>query len=70
MSALDERRALAGDEYFKAGGLASERAVKAIESATRVRVTPELLATMDPAIGDRETRLRAAFEAAGFEVVE
>jgi len=41
-----------------------------IETATRVQITPELLATMDPATGNRETRLRAAFRAAGFEVVD
>lgn len=40
----------------------------AIETATRVKITPELLATMDPAVGNRETRLLAAFRAAGFEV--
>lgn len=40
----------------------------AVEVAVRVRITPELLATMDPAVGNREARLIAAFRAAGFEV--
>lgn len=42
----------------------------AIEVATQAKITAEMLATMDPAVGNRETRLKAAFRAAGFEVVE
>ena len=74
MSALDDRRRAAleawSDSYSAPDTATLDALDAAIDSATRVRITPELLATMDPAIGNRETRLRAAFEAAGFEVVE
>ena len=73
MSALDDRRQTAReaglDGISRFISLCPDMEA-AIETATRVRITPELLATMDPAIGNRETRLRAAFEAAGFEVEE
>lgn len=79
-AALADRRQRAREAYYDelSGGsiesgtdpvdVFAEALDAAIETATRVRITPELLATMDPAIGNREARLRAAFEAAGFEV--
>jgi hypothetical protein len=40
----------------------------AIEAATRVRITPEALACMDPGVGHRAERLTAALVELGFEV--
>ncbi len=76
MSEIDDRRERAteaaetADTGLTGEGYSWSAVVAGIETATRVRITPELLATMDPAIGNRETRLRAAFRAAGFEVEE
>lgn len=77
VSALEERRQRAreaGRDAYDAerdGGAIFEDALEAaIEAATRVRITLELLAAMDPGVGNRETRLIAAFRAAGFEVEE
>lgn len=40
----------------------------AVETATRVKITTEMLDAMNPAVGNREARLRAALAAAGFEI--
>lgn len=73
MSALEERRKAA----LEAGEAADDhqsytgRSIEvAIETATRVRITPAMLDAMNPHVGNRETRLRAALKAAGFEVEE
>jgi hypothetical protein len=75
MTALDDRRQNAREAFWDDWGGevmpgSAESFDVAIEVATRVQITPELLATMDPALGNRERRLKAAFRAAGFEVVE
>jgi hypothetical protein len=75
MSALEDRRQAAREAYhdatdppekFSDRGLAD-----AIETATRVRITPEIIEAAYPVLGRYltvEQRLTAAFEAAGFEV--
>lgn len=72
MSALNDRRQRAREAYHDATDLPekfSNRGLdEAIETATRVQITPEMLDAMNPAVGNREERLKAAFEAAGFEV--
>lgn len=40
----------------------------AIETATRVQITPEIRAAFAATWGPNHAKLRAAFEAAGFEV--
>lgn len=72
MSEIEERRQRAREAFYDVIETThADSAIEAaIETATRVQITPELLATMDPATGNREARLRAAFRAAGFEVVE
>jgi hypothetical protein len=46
------------------------RAQHAIDAVMRVKITDEALALMDPAVGDRLTRLTAALAELGFEVEE
>jgi hypothetical protein len=77
VSPLDARRQAAREAAFDApNGPASGDIEPAIEAATRVQVTPEIIAAGYPsALTDRDRKLcaplmAAAFEAAGFEVVE
>lgn len=71
-TALDDRRQRAReaayDARMSAAGDDDVAITVGIETATRVQITSEMLDAMNPAVGNRETRLRAAFEAAGFEV--
>lgn len=41
---------------------------EALNKAMSVKITPEMLDAMNPAVGNREAQLRAAFVLAGFEV--
>jgi hypothetical protein len=77
--ALDDRRQRAREAYYdryalgdNIGGSARKAAVsECIEIATRVRITPEIVAAAE-ASGDYAyvDMLAAAFRAAGFEVEE
>lgn len=79
-SALEARREAARqaaeDRYADwHGRLPNDVAMKpvnaAIETATRVTITPEIVAAVHrPGTSTDEDALRAAFEAAGFEVTE
>lgn len=78
MSALDERRQRAREAAYDApNGPASGDIEPAIETATRVRITPEIItATLrsvdaSPTAAPRyRIAVTAAFRAAGFEVEE
>jgi hypothetical protein len=78
VSALEGRRAKALDDYFDAGGHTSERVERAIESATRVQITGGVFDAAyrayddngDPHSSAIGAAVRAAFEAAGFEVTQ
>jgi hypothetical protein len=77
--ALGERRQAAREAFYDAGGpqiVGPAQALDdAIEAATRVQVTPEIVAAGYPsALTDRDRKLcaplvAAAFRAAGFQVV-
>jgi hypothetical protein len=75
MSALEDRRQAAREAYHDApGGHATYPETRldiAIETATRVRITPEIIDAATRAARGSWTlgrAVRAAFEAAGFEV--
>jgi hypothetical protein len=79
MSALDARRQAAREAYWDVPGghtAYPERWLDvAIETATRVRITPQIIlaftaAAPESLTDDLTAPFRAAFEAAGFEVVE
>lgn len=83
MSELDERRQRAREAYWDNGGRYNdpdghpEGAEAAIETATRVRITPEIAeaACTQAGIGPGNIKrmlpiIAAAFRAAGFEVEE
>lgn len=76
MNELDDRRQSAREAFYDAVPAfgedchATDPLTVAIEAATRVRITPEIIAAgTDNESGEREIeRLIAAFRAAGFEV--
>ncbi len=79
MSAIEDRREAACDAFYDTPGCVSDpdsALTPAIESATRVRITEELIEIFDverngsTAAGDIRAGLTAVFLAAGFEVVE
>jgi len=78
MTALDDRRQNAREAGWDAivDVGAREALEVAIETATRVQITDEIVERMRVAVDswtwreDTEALARAAFEAAGFEVVE
>lgn len=72
MSALENRRQNAREAYWDNREGAEVAAIEeAIGAATRVRITPEIIAAtgLKPELAARAV-LMAGFEAAGFEVVE
>jgi hypothetical protein len=73
MNARDDRFERARDAAYDAPGAVESQMPNvdaAIETATRVRITDEVLTAFRGNEGLRVHALRAAFEAAGFEVVE
>ncbi len=73
MSELEDRRQRAREAFYDRGYDEFQAVEAAIETATRVRITPEILAACHEPSGYLlpayiRDILRAAFEAAGFEV--
>lgn len=74
---LEDRRQSAREAYWddmRGLSMRTSGIEAAIETATRVRITPAIrdamITTMTVSLGDWEASLAAAFRAAGFEVVE
>lgn len=75
MTAIDDRFRRAREAYWDSPeGMAAAALESAIEAAIRVQITDEVIAAAGLARGGSmpsdTAGLRAAFEAAGFEVVE
>ncbi len=72
MSALEERRQRAREAYYDADGYDDDMhaAEAAIETATRVKITPEIMRAAERVslFSVSVEGIIAAFEAAGFEV--
>ncbi|MFA9272612.1 MAG: hypothetical protein ACEQSX_18045 [Baekduiaceae bacterium] len=71
MSEIEDRRQRAREAYWDSGSgrISGDQVGDAIETATRVRITPEIVAAVHrPDLLTDEDALRAAFTAAGFEV--
>lgn len=75
MSELEERRQRAREAFHDTFALndrtTSDALDECIETATRVQITPEVIdAYQGTGMPSLKAKLRAAFRAAGFEVIE